>query len=399
MEYFKVIDIIQKPISGEWGDEPEQDDGELVKVIRTTNFTNIGRIDLEKEVVIRRIKHDLVSSKKLLPGDIIIEKSGGSPTQPVGRVVYFDNDDEDYLCNNFTSILRAKEGTNSKYLLYFLLYQHLSKKTLRFQNKTTGIINLQLKNYLESSLIPIPSILTQEKIVEILDKAQELIDKRKEQIEKLDEFIQSIFLDMFGDPIKNPKEWNQKSFANGIQSIKYGVSIPPVFSREGIPFIRATNIKNGRIIENDMKYISLEEAQKIEKCKLEVGDILIVRSGVNTGDSTFVNKKYNNSYGGYDIIVKLNNNLNYAYINGLFNSIYREVFIDPLTRRAGQQHLNIKQIQGLLIMYPPIDLQNYFSDIVEKTEQQKDLLQNSLTELENNFNSLMQRAFKGELFS
>lgn len=286
-----------------------------------------------------------------------------------------------------------EEIVNLKYIFYYL-------KKRGFDDCITGSAQPQITAQgLRKIDILVPPIDIQIKIARVLDKAQELIDKRKEQIEKLDEFIQSVFLDMFGDPVKNPKGWNQKSFANGIQSIKYGASIPPVFSQEGIPFIRATNIKNGRIIENDMKYISPEEAQKIEKCKLEVGDILIVRSGVNAGDSTFVNKKYNNSYGGYDIIVKLNNNLNYAYINGLFNSIYREVFIDPLTRRAGQQHLNVKQIQGLLIMYPPVDLQNKFSNIVEKTEQQKELLQNSLTQLENNFNSLMQRTFKGELFS
>ena len=83
-------------------------------------------------------------------------------------------------------------------------------------------------------------------------------------------------------------------------------STPPNFSEQGIPFIRATNIKEGRIVENDMKYISEEEAKKIEKCKLSLGDTIIVRSGANTGDNTFVPEKYVDCYGGYDIIVKLN---------------------------------------------------------------------------------------------
>lgn len=176
---------------------------------------------------------------------------------------------------------------------------------------------------------------------------------------------------MFGDPINNTKEWNVCELREGIKEIKYGTSTPPVFSQKGIPFIRATNIKAGRVIKSDMKYISEGEAEKIEKCKLELGDIIIVRSGANTGDNAFITEEYIGAYGGYDIIIKLNEEFNYLFINAILNSIYRDIIVQPLTRRAGQPHLNSEQIQSLIIYKPPIEIQNQFADFVKKVDKLK----------------------------
>lgn len=252
--------------------------------------------------------------------------------------------------------------------------------------------------YLKQLVIPLPSIKVQNSIVSILDKANELIEERKSQMEAIDELVKSKFIEMFGDPITNPKGWNTCELRGGIKEIKYGTSTPPIFSEEGIPFVRATNIKGGRIIKNDMKYISEEEASKIQKCKLELGDTIIVRSGANTGDNAFVTDEYVGAYGGYDIIFKLNDKFNYVFINAVLNSTYRDIVINPLTRRAGQPHLNSEQIQSLVIFEPPIELQNQFADFVKQVDKLKFEMDESLKELERNFNSLMQKAFKGELF-
>ncbi len=290
--------------------------------------------------------------------------------------------------NNHAHILKAKENLNLKYLMYYLNYNDLS-------NRITGTTRGKLtKSALNSIEVKLPSIEKQKKIVALLEKAQELIDKRKKQIEELDLLVKSKFIEMFGDPITNSKEWNTFELREGIKEIKYGTSKPPIFSEEGIPFVRATNIKFGRIIENDMKYISEYEAEKIEKCKLSLGDTIIVRSGANTGDNAFVSEEYVGSYGGYDIIVKLNEKINYIFLNALLNSIYRETIIQPLTRRAGQPHLNSEQIQSLVIYNPPIELQNQFADFVKQVDKLKFEMENSLKELKENFDSLIQKDFK-----
>ena len=292
------------------------------------------------------------------------------------------------------AIVHNNKITSSKYLAYLLKY---NQKKLESIANAPVVPIINKSQFSDFELLIHEELEIQRKIVEILDKAQELIDKRKEQIKELDELVKSQFIEMFGDPITNPKRWNTCELREGIKEIKYGTSTPPVFSEEGVPFVRATNIKFGRIIENDMKYISEQESKKIEKCKLELGDTIIVRSGANTGDNAFVSEEYVGAYGGYDIIVKLNKKINYIFLNAILNSVYREIIIEPLTRRAGQPHLNSGQIQSLVVFMPPIELQNKFADFVKRVDKLKFEMENSLKELEDNFNSLMQRAFKGEL--
>lgn len=139
----KLEELITDKISGEWGNEGTPETG--VKVIRTTNFTNEGVINFDN-IVYREIDPKKVTSKRLQTGDIIIEKSGGSPTQPVGRVVFFDiKTDKPFLCNNFTSVLRPnKKLVHPKYLFYRLFEGHKEGRTLKYQNKTTGIIMVVL---------------------------------------------------------------------------------------------------------------------------------------------------------------------------------------------------------------------------------------------------------------
>lgn len=402
MEFYKVSQIIEKPISGEWGDEPQKGDKNLVKVIRTINFSNIGRLNLDKDVVLRKIDQSIIDKKKLTYGDIIIEKSGGSPDQPVGRVVFFDRNDGDYLCNNFTSIIRPKEKVYSKYLLYFLLNNHLNKQTLKFQNKTTGIINLQLNNYLQMTVIPIPSIEVQKKIAQVLDKAQQLIDKKKEQIKKLDEFIQSVFSDMFGDPTTNPQKWRIGRIKDLTAYTQYGTS-KKAFERKGnYPILRMNNITyNGGWDFSSLKYIDLDE-NECKKYLVYNGEILFNRTNSKelVGKTAVYRGKEPMAFAGYLVKLVHNTKSNSDFISAFLNSKYgKSILYLKAKSIVGMANINAEELKNINIYMPPLDLQNKFAAIVQKTEQQKEILQKGLTEFENNYNSLMQRAFKGELFS
>jgi type I restriction enzyme S subunit len=249
---------------------------------------------------------------------------------------------------------------------------------------------------LKSVDIPIFNFEDQIHIATILSKVETLIKQRKESIALLDEFLKSTFLKMFGDPFKNPMNWEVKKFGDVIDNIIYGTSTPPVYENEGIPFIRATNIKKGRVSDKSMLFISEFEAQKIEKCKLDLGDMIIVRSGANTGDAASIPLKYKGSYGAFDLIIKINP-ISSLFYNELINSEYGRTIIKPLTQRAAQPHINSEQIKNLNFYYPPYELQTKFAYIIEKTETIKTQYQQSLKELEGLFGSLSQKAFKGEL--
>ena len=167
-----VGNYIEDSYPGEWGTEDKDGDG--VKVIRTTNFTNTGKLDLA-DVVTRSIIEKKIERKTIHKYDTILERSGGTTDNPVGRVVLFEEDDV-YLCNNFTQVLRFK-NINPRFAFYSLFYFYQTNKTAirAMGNKTTGIQNLNMSKYLEIG-IPNASEDEQHKFVLIAQQA----DKSKQ---------------------------------------------------------------------------------------------------------------------------------------------------------------------------------------------------------------------------
>ena len=177
----------------------EDRDGSGVKVIRTTNFTNAGKLDLTN-VVTRSILEKKVKRKAIKKFDTILERSGGTAENPVGRVVLFEEDDQ-YLCNNFTQVLRFKD-IEPRYAFYALFYYYQMNKTVvrSMGSKTTGIQNLNMNKYLE---IGVP---------DASDEEQRLFIAIAEQADK-SKFVgfKSQFIEMFGNPVTNSKSWQTKA--------------------------------------------------------------------------------------------------------------------------------------------------------------------------------------------
>lgn len=396
----KLNEIFEKPISGEWGTELE--DGQNgVNVIRTTNFTNLGRLYLE-DVVQRKIDIDKYKNKILKYGDIIIEKSGGSPSQPVGRVVIFEENDEIYFCNNFTSILRPTKLINSKYSLYLMKDLYKKGKVLKYQNKTTGIINLKLADYLNNIDVILPTINNQIKIANVLDKSQELIDKRKEQIEALDDLIKSKFIEMFGDIVLNTKGWETVK----LEKISSVGSSKRVFVdelvNEGIPFYRGTEIgalSTGENVEPKL-FITEDHYEKLKESTgvPTIGDLLMPSICPDGRIWSVDTKKPFYFKDGRVLWIHLENSM----IDSVFlKNMLREKFNRDYNKIASGttfSELKIFALKDLDIIIPPIELQNQFADFVNQVDKLKFEMEKSLKELEDNFNSLMQRAFNGELF-
>lgn len=162
-----VKTYVDDSFPGEWGTEDTIGDG--VKVIRTTNFTNSGKLNLA-DVVTRSIEDRKVSRKQIKKYDTILERSGGTADNPVGRVVLFEEDDL-FLCNNFTQVLRFKD-IDPRFAFYSLYYFYQTNKTAirSMGSKTTGIQNLNMSKYLEIG-IPNASDKEQKEFVAIAEQA------------------------------------------------------------------------------------------------------------------------------------------------------------------------------------------------------------------------------------
>ena len=190
METTPVKDYIDDSFPGEWGTEDK--DGNGVKVIRTTNFTNSGKLNLA-DVVTRSIEDRKVVRKQIKKYDTILERSGGTADNPVGRVVLFEEDNL-FLCNNFTQVLRFKD-VDPRFAFYALYYFYQTNRTAirSMGSKTTGIQNLNMSKYLEIG-IPNASDEDQKAFVTIAEQA----DKSKSVIQKALVYLNDIQSDELG---------------------------------------------------------------------------------------------------------------------------------------------------------------------------------------------------------
>ncbi|OGH11845.1 MAG: hypothetical protein A2857_00305 [Candidatus Levybacteria bacterium RIFCSPHIGHO2_01_FULL_36_15] len=390
--YVLVKDLISEKITGEWGLDPISDHS--IGVIRTTNFTNEGKLNLDK-LALRNVSNSKVAKKKLIQGDVIIEKSGGSPTQPVGRVVYFDvSDGKDYLCNNFTSILRPSSDIYSKYLFYGLYFLHISKKTLAYQNKTTGIINLQLDRYLSNEKINLPSIDEQKNIVETLDKADLIYQKRKQTVDLLDEYLKSVFLEMFGDPMDNSKNWEKKSLKQFGEVITGNT--PPRnnignYSSEFIEWIKTDNIVANKIyLSTATEYLSetgLKRARFVKPGAILVA--CIAGSIESIGRAAITNREV--SFNQQINAIQPNDKINSVFLYWLFK--FSKLYIQNQATRGMKKILTKGAFERIMMITPPIDLQNEFVATATKVDVLKSKMLSQSDILEVQFHSLMQKSF------
>jgi len=219
----------------------------------------------------------------------------------------------------------------------------------------------------------LPSIPEQKKLTKVLKAISITKYAYEDLVRQTDELVKSQFIEMFGDPVSNSQDRRQVPFSEFITDIRYGTSQPPKFSASGeYKFIRATNIKRGRIVPDDILRIDKSGASKIEKCRLDGGEIIIVRSGVNTGDTCVVTDEYKGQYAGYDIIIKLDlKKANPVFFNELLNTHYMNDVVKPLTVRSAQPHLNSQQVQNLPMIVVSIDEQNEFAAIVAQSDKSK----------------------------
>ena len=382
----KLLDITGKAISGEWGTDCDHQDG--IPVLRTTNFRNNGTINYDN-VVIRNIIKD-VKNKFLCYGDIIIEKSGGSDKQPVGRVVYFDGKGNRYLFNNFTGVLRVKntDRWNPKYIFYALFAAYKRGETRRFENRTTGLHNLQLDSYVKNFNIQEISITYQNKICDILDNIHHQIILREKELTHLDDLVKARFVEMFGHMSVDT------TVSDVCSIITDGTHQPPKFKNEGIPFLFVSNIADNKLTYDTEKFI--DEAtynELIKRTPIEVGDVLLSTVG-SYGHPAVVENKKRFLFQRHIAYLKPNHKKvgsYYLYASLLSDSVQYQ--IDTHVKGIAQKTLNLKEIKNLKIPLPSLDEQKMFTVFFREVNKSKSVIQKSLDEMQILFQSLMQEYF------
>ena len=389
----KLIDITGKALSGEWGSDDETGNG--IPVLRTTNFTNEGVVDYT-DVVTRTITKKNIEDKYLKPGDIIIEKSGGSDKQPVGRVIYFDGPEHTYLFNNFTGLLRVSDQDKwfPKYVFYSLYGNYRRGGTRPFENKTTGLHNLKTDDYVSRYEVTETEFDKQVEISNQLDKLYSIIKLREEELLKQDELIKARFVEMFGIPIDRAKanmkftdcvDFNpKKSEIKDLQDVEVSFVPMECVGVDGSFTIR----ENGPVSSYYKGYTYFRDGDvllaKITPC-FENGKAAIAegcKNGIGFGTTEFhvarPKEGVSNSYW-----------IKYM----LKNDTVHDLATINMTGSAGQKRIQTPFFEKLTIFCPPIELQNQFAEFVKQVDKSEVVVKKALDEAQILFDSLMQEYF------
>ena len=291
----------------------------------------------------------------------------------------------------------AADGTSlhQLYLFYFL-----PKELKRIEDTTPAVTvkHLSVKKIKEIKIL-LPPLDEQRRIAAILEKADSLRIKAQQAITECDEFLKSTFLYMFGDPVSNPKGWDMVTIRDLVDEVKYGSSSKAGPTGE-YPMLRMGNITySGGWDFSALKYIDLSEKDQT-KYIVENGDILFNRTNSRdlVGKTAVFREAKPMAYAGYLIRVRSNKDNHTEFISAFLNSDYMKSYLrDKCKSIVGMANINAQELQDFKIMRVPHELQLDYANIVYKTEEIKAQMQQQLDELNDAFNGLMQRAFKGEL--
>lgn len=245
--------------------------------------------------------------------------------------------------------------------------------------------------------IPLPPIASQRTIANILDKADEIIRKRKEAIALTEQLQKSIFLDMFGDPVTNPKGWEKVTVNDVVSEVKDGPHVSPEYSHNGIPILSTRNIRPNELIMEDIKYISEDVyLNLIKRFKPQKGDVLLTKGGT-TGFAKVVDWDWDFAVWVHLALLRPNNKIRSEFLEATLNSPNCYLQSQLYTHGIANKDLGLNRIRKIKMCLPPLDLQDEYCQIRKKTLFLLNKNKKSLKESENLFNSLLQRAFKGEL--
>jgi type I restriction enzyme S subunit len=287
-----------------------------------------------------------------------------------------------------------------------ILQVNKEKADLRFLFYLMQTLNVdceQHKRYWISKFaeleIPLPPLPTQKRIAEILDAADALRRNDQELLRKYDELAQAIFIDMFGDPVKNEKGWEVGRIRDVALEVKYGTSKPAEENGQ-YPYLRMNNITyEGNWDFRSLKYINLSE-EELEKYIVRDGDLVFNRTNSKelVGKTAVFDFDKEMAIAGYLIRVRFNERANPYYISSYLNSKHgKKTLIGMCKSIVGMANINAQELQEIRIMIPPINLQNEYSELFRKIQLSKS---NVITQINNSnklFEKILQQAFKGEL--
>lgn len=289
-----------------------------------------------------------------------------------------------------TSILNFPACTNqacaafkkSEEILPEYLYFFLRSKKEKFVNDGVGGTQPNISaGYLKKVQIEVRSLDEQSEIINVLDKVNRIIDERTKELAALDDLIQARFVELFGEPILNPKEWKIVTIGDIALDVRYGTSRPAVEGGK-YPYLRMNNLTiDGHLDLTDLKYIDIPE-DELEKCVVRKGDILFNRTNSLelVGKTAVFDLCEDMVIAGYIIRVRLNNKMMLPEIFSQYmnHKTLKKILRGMAKGAVNQANINAKELQSIKIYVPNMKLQDEFVTFVNQVNKSKLVIKNLL---------------------
>jgi type I restriction enzyme S subunit len=316
----------------------------------------------------------------------------------IGEIAKLGITNEVCSTNQQITAIKPKENIDVSYLFYWF-----KKNKLKLQNLANSAVVPILNNRnLEQVKVTVPSLEEQKKIAGILDAADSLREKDRQLVEHYDRLKQSLFLDMFGDPFINPKNWPEIALEQIIEEgPQNGLYKPSTAYGSGTPIVRIDAFYNDFVIIEKLKRLRVEKAE-IDKFEIFEGDFVInrVNSPSHLGKCGLIPKIDERVVFESNMMrIKFDRNkVNNAFMLTMLSSQHlKNQILNSSKDAVNQSSINQKDVNSFCIPFPPIEHQNVFEKKIDNIEKQKKIAKLSLKKSDDLFNSLLQRAFKGEL--
>ena len=365
-------------------------------VLRSNNIdlaTNTLNLD-----ELKYISSDIIipEDKKLKANSIFMCMSNGSK-QHLGKVAFIDQD-MPYAFGGFMGlIIPQKEKIYPKYL-YFYFCSPQFKDVLSSIGNGANINNIKFVDIAKYS-VKTPSLSEQQSIVAELDKINELISLKKAQLSDLDSLAQSIFYDMFGDPIENEKGWEVKKLGNLCNKIGSGATPRggnESYKNHGISLIRSMNVYNNEFRYKDLAFSDEEQADALSNVVVSQQDILLNITGASVARCCIVPDNILPARVNQHVcIIRPKSIADSIYLNYMLtNDSYQNHLLSLARSKAATREALPKSIvEDLHIPLPPLPLQQEFAKRIELIEQQKAQISSTIKDLETLLASRMQYWF------
>ncbi len=350
---------------------------------------NNGIIRYDKMNYITINKYNSLGSGKIIKNDILFCLRGS-----LGKYAIVAEDSMGAIASSLV-IIRPFQNADNRFIAHFLSSAKI-KEYIAKNNNGSSQPNLSAKS-VASFIIPLPTLSTQLAIVSELDKINELIRLKKEQLKDFDNLAQSLFYEMFGDPVENEKGWEAKKLGE-IGEFKNGLNFSKDENGHSIKFLGVSDFQNKKSIASDqLDCISLSECVQ-EDYLLKTGDIVFVRSNGKKeliGRSVKMYITEPTTYSGFCIRCRITDEkVDKDYIAILLKTPIIRQFMTNSGRGCNISNLNQKILNSIPTILPPLPLQRLFAQRIEQIEREKSEVQKSIQDLETLLASRMQYWFE-----